>query len=272
MSLGIRMVLKVFALLWLLAVLWGPYVAGQVGLQIDPSGHAHVFEHGHPFVDARSWLNIPNTLDVVSNVPFLILGIWGVAVLQCRVVTKPLKLGATLFFAGLVFTAFGSGFYHWQPNDWSLAIARTGMAVAFAGLLSLAWSERTSLMLIPHWTCACLIVAVASAWMPHASQNIWPWVLLQFGGIMIVCGCALLPKQNRGIGISLFLVVIFYALAKVCEAADAALFAWTQGAVSGHSLKHVLASFAALPVIYAIQVSGQKVPKQSVTLRIEEAS
>src|SRR5256885_318934 len=37
----------------------------------------------HQFTDRRSWLGIPNFGDVVSNIPFLVAGFWGLAFL-CR--------------------------------------------------------------------------------------------------------------------------------------------------------------------------------------------
>ena len=271
MKLDIRLILKAFGLLWLLALVCGPELATLLGLQLDPSGHSHLHAHGHPFIDARMWFGIPNTLDVLSNLPFLAFGIWGV----CRL-GRPTQLGAhhlaaALFFLGLIFTALGSSVYHWHPDSWGLAIDRTGMAVAFAGLLGMAWHERTSIASVKALTCSCLIFSVISAWLPHFVANIWPWVMLQFGGILVVLICALLPKQARGAGVAFMPVLVLYALAKACEAADADIFVWTQGMISGHSIKHILASLAALPVIFAMQGRAKKAPAASATLRIEEA-
>jgi hypothetical protein len=271
MKLDIRLTLKAFGLLWLLALLCGPELAAWFGLHLDPSGHSHLHAHGHPFIDARMWFGIPNTLDVLSNLPFLIFGLWGLCKLGRRAQMGANRLAATAFFLGLIFTAIGSSVYHWHPDSWGLAIDRTGMAVAFAGLLGLAWYERTALTSTQTLTGVCFILAVISAWLPHFVANIWPWVLLQFGGILIVLICALLPKQDRGMGIAFMPVLVLYALAKAFEAADANVFAWTQGMISGHSIKHILASFAALPVIFAMQSHQKEAPTASAKLRVEEA-
>ena len=41
---------------------------------LDPISQDQAY---HNFVDLRSWLGIPNTLDVLSNLPFAIVGILG---------------------------------------------------------------------------------------------------------------------------------------------------------------------------------------------------
>jgi hypothetical protein len=264
--------LKAFALLWLLALLWGLQGASLLGLALDPSGHMHSYAHGHPFVDARSWLSIPNTLDVLSNLPFLLLGIWGLCLLLQQPRGNPHWLGAAIFFTGLIVTALGSSFYHWHPDSWGLAIDRTGMAIAFAGLLGLAWYERTALNHLSKWMYTTLVLAMVSAWVPHLWSNIWPWVVLQFGGIIIVLVCSCLPLQKRGLGIAFFPVLILYALAKAFEASDSTIFELTQGTISGHSVKHILASLAALPVIFALIRSRQITLPPSAKLRVEEIS
>lgn len=63
--------------LWLLAVLGGPALMASLGLSLNPHGHSHLYAHGHPFVDARAWRGVPNALDVLSNLPLAVAGLWG---------------------------------------------------------------------------------------------------------------------------------------------------------------------------------------------------
>jgi hypothetical protein len=46
--------------------------------------------------------------------------------------------------------------------------------------------------------------------------------------------------------------VVLYALAKVCEVQDAALFALSDGLLAGHTLKHLVAAGAAALAIRAL--------------------
>jgi hypothetical protein len=98
---------------------------------------------------------------------------------------------------------------------------------------------------------ATLGVAIASAIVPHLFHNIWPWVVMQFGGIAVVLVCAFRSLNPHRLGISFPLVIGFYALAKVFEMNDSAIFELTGGVLSGHSLKHLIACFAVVPVLKA---------------------
>ena len=69
----------------------------------------------HLFADTRSMLGIANFWNVMTNLPFLVVGIYGLAV----VAKNPEALGDSnlrwpwiVFFAGVALTAFGSG-YTW---------------------------------------------------------------------------------------------------------------------------------------------------------------
>ena len=74
----------------------------------------------HTFADQRRWLGIPNFGDVVSNVPFAMVGIWGLWFLlrstpeQTRVpfIDARERWPYVLVAGGLLLTAFGSGYYH----------------------------------------------------------------------------------------------------------------------------------------------------------------
>ena len=52
-------------------------------------------------------------------------------------------------------------------------------------------------------------------------------------------------------------MILIYALAKLLELADHEVYAWTSQLVSGHSLKHGVASCAAWPVIAALKNQGR---------------
>ena len=58
-----------------------------------------------------------------------------------------------------------------------------------------------------------------------------------------------------------------YARAKALEFGDHAVFAWTQGWVSGHSLKHVMAALAAWPVIAVMHNDAKGAPCHVQPLR-----
>jgi hypothetical protein len=223
---------------------------------IPTSGHSHVHAHGHAFIDARSFFGIPNGLDVLSNLPFLIGGIWGlIALRSVQNMAAPLQTAARVFFIGLILTCFGSSYYHWAPSDFGLMVDRVGMAVAFAGVISLAAGSRLGEAVSERATPLLLLLAPLAAVAAYTLHNVLPWVIVQFGGMALIVWLACLPRSKAMPGIHLGALIALYAVAKLLEAQDSQVFELTQGLISGHSLKHIAASLAAVPVIAALKKS-----------------
>ena len=82
----------------------------------------------HNFADQRSFLGIPNTMDVISNIAILIPALY---LLQVR---KKKSTMSNLLILHLVLLSVASSYYHWNPSDdtilWDiLMIATTSMFV-----------------------------------------------------------------------------------------------------------------------------------------------
>jgi hypothetical protein len=244
----------VLAALAFLGALFGQDIAHVLGMQLNVHGHTHLHAHGHPFVDARTLWGIPNALDVLSNIAFLPLGLVGLWSLhRAPSAQRETRQAATVFFVGLVLTCAASSFYHWAPSTWGLALDRAGMAVAFAGVLGLATAERVSLRAAVWVWGAVLVTGMLAIALNYASGVIAPWVVVQFGGMVVVLWAAAQGKRAGALGIRWGALVAIYVLAKLFELGDEAVFHATQGFISGHSLKHLVASAAALPVICALR-------------------
>ena len=222
----------------------------------------------HAFADQRAGWGVPFAMDVLSNLPFAVAGVWGLVVLQrmparampstrpgmtpgnTQDLQRPL---AALFFMGLLVTAVCSSFYHWQPDNAGLAIDRLGMVVAFAGLLGLAAADRVSGRAGLAMAATVLALGPLAVRVWATSGNLLPWAVLQGGGMLLIVLLAFCGPTRKPIagawGIPLAAVIALYALAKGLELADHQVFEITCGLVSGHSLKHAVAALAALPVI-----------------------
>ena len=209
----------------------------------------------HHFADQRSWLRLPFATDVLSNLPFALWGALGLHQLRSR---PPQRLGtsqhgtARLFFAGLVLTAVCSSWYHWQPDDAGLVVDRLGMVVAFAGLLGLAAAGRISARAGTALALAVLALGPLSVAAWAQSGNLMPWVALQLGGMAMVLWLASRAPLPGALPVRWGAVILIYALAKLFEQGDHQVYELLGHAISGHSLKHLLASLAAWPVCAAI--------------------
>ncbi len=239
--------------LWLVALLLGPALLAATGLALNPHGHAHVYAHGHPFVDARTWCGIPNALDVLSNAPIALAGLLGLWALRGRVLPGFTRAALRMFFTGLLLTGFGSALYHWAPDATGLVWDRLGMAVTFAGALALAVAERVGPASARPVLGVTLAAAVLSAALPFTHGNVLPWAVVQFGGVALIVWAARRVPAPGAIGVRIGALIAWYALAKALELGDAAVFHATGDLVSGHSLKHLAAALAAWPVLSALR-------------------
>lgn len=256
----LRALFATLALFWLAAVLVGPALLLSVGIELHPSGHAHLYAHGHPFVDARVLWGVPNALDVLSNVPLGLAGILGLLALRGRPLPKPTSHAMAVFFWGFVGASIGSAWYHWAPDAAGLMLDRLGMAVTFAGAVALALSER-----VDHYAArialpVMLACAAASAVLAFTPGNVLPWGVVQFGGMALIAWAALQTPLNNALGVSLGALIGLYALAKLCELNDETLFHLSGDWVSGHTLKHLVAALAACPVMATLMRQNAQTP------------
>ena len=217
----------------------------------------------HDFADQRTLLGLPHALDVLSNLPFAVMGAWGLWWLR-RVPLDRLGTAqrglAVLFFVGLMATEFCSSGYHLDPHDAGLCIDRVGMSLAFAGLLGLAAADRISARAGVALAALVAVAAPATALVAWLGGNMTPWAVLQGGGLVLLAALALRRPQPRALGFSIIGVIAFYAVAKALELADAPVFALTQQLISGHSAKHLVAALAAWPVVRALQSLARGAP------------
>jgi hypothetical protein len=209
----------------------------------------------HDFADQRGWLGLPHALNVLSNLLFGLMGLWGLAWLR-RVPAG--RIGAAqralvgVFFIGLMLTLLCSSAYHWEPHDTGLCFDRLGMSLAFAGLLGLAAADRIGAR-AGLWLAAFVAVAAPATALIAWNGNMTPWAVLQGGGLALLLALAVCLRRAGALGFSILAVIGLYAVAKALELADAPVFALTGGLISGHSAKHVVAALAGWPVVRALR-------------------
>lgn len=190
----------------------------------------------HDFIDTRPLWGIPNFANIVSNIPLLIVGALGLSMGRAP---SNAPWSWAVFFVGIAAAFFGSSFYHWAPDDTTLAWDRVPIAIGFMGLFVALLSEhlykRERWLLIP----ALAVAAISVAWWAQTGNlSLYAWV--QFFPLLAVLLLLVLfksPYPDRGY---LLIAFGFYGAAKLAELYDVAIFDLTGGTVSGHTLKHLL--------------------------------
>jgi hypothetical protein len=95
----------------------------------------------HRFADKPTLLGVQNFWNVVSNFPFIAIGAVGLRQFYRDPATIAL-------FLGLFLTAFGSSYYHWNPNDDTLFWDRLPMTLCFMAILAVVIDERVNVKFV----------------------------------------------------------------------------------------------------------------------------
>lgn len=208
----------------------------------------------HRMADTRSVLGIANGLNVVSNVPFALVGMVGLAgVLRPRAGVEsedggsPLRGPYVAVFGGTALTALGSSYYHLAPGNARLVWDRLPMSLVCAGLVTVVLAECVDLRWARRLFLPALVSAAASVvywrWSElQGAGDLRPYVLVQYGSLLAIAMMLALFRGRVRRERYLIAGLIAYACAKGFEMADAPFFALTAHAVSGHSLKHLMAA------------------------------
>jgi hypothetical protein len=201
----------------------------------------------HGLADRRVILGIPNFGDVVSNVAFLLVGATGL-----RLCLKRRPFGAraswTVFFLGVALVSVGSAYYHWEPSDRTLVWDRLPMTIAFMSLTVALLSEQVSARLESRLLVPAVLAGFASVAYWHFFDDLRPYVWIQFGSLLTIPVVLVLFRGTYGGHGFLLAGLGCYVLAKCAEVYDHRIFALTDGVMSGHTLKHLLAALAGLAI------------------------
>ncbi len=228
-----------------IAVVWSqPPIAQDVGY--------------HLFADTRNIFSIPNFWNVLSNLPFLLIGLaglYGVLVSKQIPVVEHQKLAYILFFSGVLWVAVGSGYYHLWPDNSSLLWDRLPMTVAFMSLFSIIISELVSTRYSKPILGALLLFGLFSVIYWHVTElngagDLRLYILVQFLPIVLIPLLLVLCRGRSTNIAGYWLLLLWYAIAKVCEYFDHEIFD-VLVVVSGHSLKHIAAAVGVLFLLLA---------------------
>jgi hypothetical protein len=213
----------------------------------------------HQFADARNLFGVLSFWNVMSNLPFVIVGAAGLALhLSNRLTLLPELLPVyRLLFVGWILTGFGSAWYHLQPDNTSLVWDRLGITVAITALFSIVvgehiswrWGRRLILPLALAGVASVLYWAITES---RGAGDLRPYALIQFLPMILIPVILLIYPSPFDRYRFFWWAIALYAVAKVFEHGDSAVYRLGE-LIGGHALKHVLAAIAMLVIVVGMQ-------------------
>lgn len=206
----------------------------------------------HQFADQQTLFSIPHFWNVVSNLPFIWVGLIGLTVLRKKNnnaltgMLPELRMAYITFFIGVFLTGFGSSYYHWNPINATLLWDRLPMTISFMAFFTVIIGENISIPLAKILFYPLVFLGIVSAvyWIVTESNgagDLRPYALVQFLPVLLIPLILwLYPSPFNGQRYIVY-VIGAYVVAKLMEHFDHQIFE-VLGMMSGHAIKHVVAA------------------------------
>ncbi len=208
----------------------------------------------HNFSDAHHFLNIPNFWNVISNLPFLFVGLLGVFKIKS---IAEYKSQYFLFFFGVSLVAFGSAYYHWNPNNNTLVWDRLPITIAFMSLFSIIISEFIDVNKGRQLLFSLISIGLLSVLYWVIFNDLRFYLLVQLLPMLAIPVILLFFKSKFNLTGGYWLLLVAYIFAKVFEFFDNQINDFL-GIISGHSLKHLMAA-AGIFILYYSYIKRKKI-------------
>ncbi|XP_050365181.1 uncharacterized protein LOC126783708 isoform X2 [Argentina anserina] len=201
----------------------------------------------HHYADMRNFLGVPNTLNVITNFPFLVVGVLGfVLCVQGGFFNISLQgevWGWALFYAGIAGLAFGSAYYHLKPDDSRVTWDTLPMMIAFSSLFSSFLVERVGERIGLSCLLALLFIAFLSSAYERKCNDIRLYMMFQLIPCIAIPGMTFVfpPKYTHS---RYWLWAAAFADMKIYHA--------NQYTISGHSLEHLC--LVSVPILLSIML------------------
>lgn len=202
----------------------------------------------HDFSDSLTLFHIPNFWNVVSNIPYLLVGLLALyyLFLQKLILLEQIKAAYIIFFIGISLVALGSGYYHIWPQNQTLVWDRLPMTIAFMALYSIIVSEFVSVRLGKILLLPLLILGVSSIVYWHITEQMGQgdlrfYAVVQFFPMLTIPVILLFFSSRFSHVSGYWLLLLSYLAAKVFEHYDYQIHSLLSF-MSGHSIKHIISA------------------------------
>jgi len=197
----------------------------------------------HNFADNRSFSGIPNFLNVITNLPFFIVGLVGLKEAK-HFRDKNLRLIFSTLFTGFLLVALGSGYYHLYPKNITLVFDRIPIVTVLMSFFSYILYDYINNKIGYKAFFIFNIIGIASViyWIisEQTGNGDLRWYgMVQFFPVVAIPLILVLYKSVTSQWKQILIIFFFFGIAKLNEQFDREVFELLKDTISGHSLKHL---------------------------------
>lgn len=217
----------------------------------------------HDFADKRALFYISNFSDVISNLVFIIVGYLGIKTIyqptsSQGALTPEAKWAYLIGFIGTILTGLGSTYYHLHPNNSTLFWDRVPMGILLMSFFAAIFIERVNRSIGFYLLWPLILIAtlctlqweLSELW-GQGDMRLYIWSQ-SYPLIMIIFILLFFPSPYMR-NYYLTICFILFGLAKITESLDQMIYHFTSEAISGHTLKHLLAAVAVYALVYDVK-------------------
>jgi len=163
-----------------------------------------------------------------------------------------------VFFAGVMLTGLGSGYYHLAPGNARLVWDLLPMTFSFVAIVDATIVERISTragarLLLPLMALGAASVAYWYVGELQAQGDLRFYLFVQFCPVVVIAVIIGLFPARYSRTQDLMLAFLFYVLAKLFELLDGPIYSLGR-IVSGHTLKHITAALACYCILRMLRL------------------
>jgi predicted membrane chloride channel (bestrophin family) len=195
----------------------------------------------HRFVDARALFGIPNFSDVMSNLSFLLVGLFAIREVLHRTPAVAARSWGTMF-CGILLVSAGSAYYHLAPSNGTLVWDRLPMTIAFTAMTVAVLTEFVTVRIERFGLLPIVAFGASSVLVWHWTGDLRFYFWVQVTSVCTVLLAIFAFRREQAYRGYIFAAGVLYGLAIVAEQLDHEIFSALDPVMSGHTLKHLLAA------------------------------
>lgn len=156
-------------------------------------------------------------------------------------------------FIGIILVSAGSSYYHLSPSNGPLVWDRLPMSIAFTAMTVAVVTEYVSPNFERYALLPVIVTGASSVIVWHYTGDLRFYFWVQVVSVLTVLLTIYFFRHENRHAKYIVGAGLLYGLAVIAEQFDRQIFAIFSGAISGHTLKHLIAACALLMFVLRLR-------------------